>query len=851
MNFKKYIEIQESSSREECKVCLEDCIAKTEKKNDGTTHKGMTVEEHCKLTGYVSRELVNCLYSNTKLKRPLEGYDLIAALHDIGKVSKPFQEKIYDNLSDKEIKPSFIKSHNSSLDRIKHASVGKCFLDNYCSEREKENIWKSIARIVSAHHGGFSDYPGLSKDTILGGLPYHNARIDLFDKLSKEFVRDTIYEEIDNNELDFLTGLTVVSDWISSSRMKSELESSKFEELAKEAVLDAGYSPLSIKKCLSFKDIFGFSPYPIQKDFIDSVTSPGTYILEVEMGMGKTEAALFASYKLLEKGLANGIYFALPTKLTSISIYQRMGRFLDKITNKESKAKLIFNDSYNYLHAFDDSCECSPGNDWFDNTKRSILAPFGVGTVDQALMSVINVKHSALRTFGLSGKVLIIDELHSYDDYTGTLITDLVKQVRDLGGTVIILSATLSFASKEKVLEWKPEKKQYPLITVSNEEKKAELSVEAYTNKRIKIIHCDKKECAIDSAIEHAQNGEKVLWIDNTVDEAQDVYTIISSRVKDLGIDVGLLHSRFTQYDRKRIEDKWIPLFGKGTRCRKGTILIGTQVLEQSLDIDADFMVTNIAPIDMLFQRMGRLWRHRENDKDRNVKEPICLIMHPRLEDVLNDPEIFGNDGAIYSPYVLFRTLKNIEKIEYLCIPQSIREMIENTYKDEEPEDSRIKELLDNMNEKKREMESKAKHANNQAHVPVDDLNAKTRYNSIESSTLVLLRSYDPLKKTITLCDGSFFEIRDNITKEERVKIGSKALLSSMSVPTKKIPNEAFIDEDSRKLLSRFIYFGKENKTTGVLIVNENGELLDVFGNTFDQCDYKYDAIIGYRCKND
>ena len=120
--------------------------------------------------------------------------------------------------------------------------------------------------------------------------------------------------------------------------------------------------------------------------------------------------------------------------------------FIDAISTDGSTAKLVFQNSNLYLNAYSENC--SPGGDWFDERKRGILAPFGVGTIDQALMSVINVKHSSLRAFGLAGKVVIIDELHSYDEYTGSLILYLIKLIRKLGGTVIILSATLRNETK-------------------------------------------------------------------------------------------------------------------------------------------------------------------------------------------------------------------------------------------------------------------------------------------------------------------------------------------------------------------------------------------------------------------
>ena len=124
---------------------------------------------------------------------------------------------------------------------------------------------------------------------------------------------------------------------------------------------------------------------------------------------------------------------------------------------------------------------------------------------------------------------------------------------------------------------------------------------------------------AVEEVLKRAERGEQVLWIENTVDEAQKKYNLMAARSMEINVDCGLIHARFIKVDRQKKEDQWVGLYGKnghGLRKERGRILIGTQVLEQSLDIDADFLVTRICPTDMIFQRLGRLWRHRNNDNN-------------------------------------------------------------------------------------------------------------------------------------------------------------------------------------------------------------------------------------------
>ncbi|MEN3752597.1 DEAD/DEAH box helicase [Mangrovibacter sp. SLW1] len=199
--------------------------------------------------------------------------------------------------------------------------------------------------------------------------------------------------------------------------------------------------------------------------FIEQVVGPGVYILEAQMGMGKTEAALYAAYQLLSKGKATGIYFALPTQLTSNKIYDRFNTFLEQIVSAETPKRSLLLHSNAWLQNSEAGEEGSPGGSWFNQSKRGLLAPFAVGTIDQALMAVMNVKHGFVRAFGLAGKVVILDEVHSYDLYTGTILNELVAFLRQIDCTVIILSATLSQDRREALLQQTTTSTAYPLIT--------------------------------------------------------------------------------------------------------------------------------------------------------------------------------------------------------------------------------------------------------------------------------------------------------------------------------------------------------------------------------------------------
>lgn len=833
------------TAEKEYNVDLSLCLAKTEY-HDGSVERGMTVEEHCILSGFVASSLLDILSPWPGIPFSLLYAPLIVSLHDIGKVSLPFQSMIYGAIKDDEV-PSFVSKNSDAISGApNHAAIGRVFLYDYGkSEKKKGTVWEGISRIVGSHHGDAS-VPLIfsSTDQILGGNSYNECRLDLLRRLMKEFPCDLPCNMNNDDEVQFLTGLTIVSDWISSSRYKGDLYDNDYQGLAKRAVREIGFDDLSIREGLSFEDVFGFTPHKVQEEFYESVKGRGTYLLEVEMGKGKTEAALYAAYLLLSQKMANGIYFALPTRLTSLSIYDRVEKFLNVITNGKESARLVFKDSSLFLCS--ETGENSPGGDWFDIGKRGILAPFGVGTIDQALMSVINVRHSALRTFGLAGKVLILDELHSYDDYTGSLVRELIGQVRRLGGTVIILSATLRSVTKEKIFGWRSIKNAYPQITFNRDDSSGEINIPNDSDKTIRIVHCSWRS-AIEEAMDAALNGSKVLWIENTVDDSQNVFSVLSSRLQGTGTKVGLLHSAFLQCDRRNNEKEQLAVFGKG-ECRgnSGKILIGTQVLEQSLDIDADFMVTQIAPIDMLFQRMGRLWRHRVNDRLRKRTVPECWVIHPSLHEAASDLDnSFGKTGAVYSPYVLYRTVKTISDRGSIRIPADIRELIESTYREEVPGNDNIRKALSALELRRRQMENEARVAGRTATAARNDTEACTRYSNEKTVSLYLFREFDPVKRVIRVADGRVFQLTSNPKKDERIKVGAALMMNSLQLRIKLVPDCAYIGE-SIQMLSKYVYVGDGGRGgVGILVLGKDGGLYDVHGNSVPEIEY--DKYIGYR----
>src|SRR5690606_24435121 len=243
-------------------------------------------------------------------------------------------------------------------------------------------------------------------------------------------------------------------------------------------------------------------------------------------------------YQMLEKGQASGIYFALPTQLTSNKIFERFNQFLAQILDEECQHRSLLLHGKAWLQQMEMGEEGRPGGAWFNQAKRGLLAPFAVGTIDQALMAAMNVKHGFVRAFGLAGKVVILDEVHTYDAYTGTLLDALVALLRELGCTVIILSATLNQERRQQLLGTHALSSQgYPLISaIPHAQAPCEYPLEGDAPQQVKLCLLEQEKDAIAQALERASQGQQVLWIENTVAEAQERYLDLASRASEVGL---------------------------------------------------------------------------------------------------------------------------------------------------------------------------------------------------------------------------------------------------------------------------------------------------------------------------
>ena len=845
----------------EDKISLDNCYAKTYLSNDmSKLDYGKTVDCHCKIVGNIAKVLLHDFCTKRVANLFPKNSSLIVAVHDLGKISPTFQLKLakaIDRISWKKSHPELVP-----YELIQESSFGGHPTVSYSALK---NINENVALIAGQHHGALHPIAYLKNEHSddFGGSYWNNLRKREYLNLCN-FFEMNLDARLSPAQLSLLSGLTCVSDWIGSGSYFDD-PSSDVEKNIKESVLGAGFRKFKIKKNLTFKDIFGFSSNETQDTLLKDITSPGVYVVEAPMGLGKTELALYAAYKLLVTEQASGIYFALPTQLTSNKIWTRVSDFLSKViegTNAEKRSLLL----HSTAHLVQDSlgADAMPGKSWFSSAKRGLLYPFAVGTIDQALLSVMNVRHSFVRSFGLAGKVVIIDEVHTYDCYTGSILDSLVQHLINIGCSVIILSATLSVQRRSELLKRKSETSSYPVMSYVNsnsEELRKTVVIKPVPDRNINLAFKSYSDCRRE-VIKRAKDGQQILWIENTVEDAQSTYMDIAYLAKNNGIECGLIHSRFTPIDRERKESYWVELLGKNTsselRSKNGRILIGTQVLEQSLDIDADFLVSRFAPTDMLLQRIGRLWRHCSTARSESAKPDMWMVDAELKECIDSDGSALAPSSYVYSPYVLCRSLEVFKRqadTGSISIPSDIRRLIDETYIRRDEKNPHYKNMLQELrfgskNRKGIEsLKSLARSAVAERGVVISDENAPTRYAS-ESQSKILIASdisCNNDKTEIEFLDGNKCEILKKCDRKSSGtrKISIELMKHIVQCQQTKSPSQITKDQAIKLGLENYLYLGDKEDSSAesglsIMIISSSGVLKNFNGLAEDKYIYTY-----------
>lgn len=450
-----------------------------------------------------------------------------------------------------------------------------------------------------------------------------------------------------------------------------------------------------------YKKHWGFTPRPVQLKMsteIGKIIDPGIIIVEAQTGIGKSEISMLAAQQTANVAGESGLFFGLPTQATSNAMFDRIDGWLNVIAkNQKSKlnlklmhGKAQFNYTYRNLPEAESICDSDSGdvtvNSWFSG-KKSILTDFTVGTIDQLLLMSLKQKHLFLKHLGFSGKVVIIDEVHAYDTYMSSYLNKSLEWLGAYHVPVIALSATLPKEKRKELIEsyargkygrdfkleseddWQ-NNQAYPLLTYLDGPKLIQFDdfEKIKKDKKIDIIRFSADDqTTVNKIMSEIENGGIAGVVVNTIKRAQALKKLIPSDIPSM-----ILHSSFLAEDRAKLETELEKKVGKGAKRPKKMIVIGTQVLEQSLDIDFDVLFTDIAPIDLIFQRIGRLHRHDISRPQHLAKAKVYVMG-------INGPDDYGEGNeSIYEKYIL--RLTDYYLPNEILIPTDISKLVQKVY---------------------------------------------------------------------------------------------------------------------------------------------------------------------------
>ncbi len=512
-----------------------------------------------------------------------------------------------------------------------------------------------------------------------------------------------------------LSGLTVASDWVGSNRewfpfrpnqrdVEAALANSR--RRAGDAVKVAGLDPPRSAQANIGAPIGLTELRPMQEAALTVALGDGPRLAVIEdsTGTGKTEAALILAHRMMAAGKARGLFFALPTMATSDAMFERMRKFAPRLFDAPPSVVLIHGRAKlsqatpGLRGASSDETPEADGTAWLtDNRRRSLLATVGVGTVDQALLGVLPTRFSALRLFGLADKVLIVDEAHSYDPYMQRELEALLNMQARLGGSVILMTATLPLAMRraygrafQKGLSTRPQElrdtRSYPCLHLVSRDVSSH-AVEPLTEsvRTVRVARLPNANGAIDLLA--ASDASACVWVRNAVDDAIAAVEILRRR----GVKADLLHARFAMVDRLRHERAVMGRFGRKGAGREGRVLVATQVVEASLDLDFDKMISDLSPIGSLIQRAGRLWRHMDTRRaaDRPTPAPVLHVVSPDPDRVEGEDwlhAVLGGGAWVYRLDHQWLTARAVFSTGKIVAPSGLRNLIEAVHGNHAPE---------------------------------------------------------------------------------------------------------------------------------------------------------------------
>jgi CRISPR-associated helicase Cas3/CRISPR-associated endonuclease Cas3-HD len=669
----------------------------------------------------------------------------LAAVHDVGKASPAFVvqvPKLADHMRNFGLDANPMLANDPQRGAVNHALVGHVAVRDWLADELKfdfDGVASQLGSIVGSHHGVTPEDTQLAlaegRVDLAGSGPWSRVRTHFLDRAAAQVGGRAVLSRYANVDLSkpsqaLLTAIVIVADWIASNpdlfplrpistlhepppEPSDTLTSSRLDHGWATLALPSQWEPRPIDNDLNavFRARFDRpdgAARPVQVAAVETAlaqSEPGMIIIEAPMGSGKTEAALMAAEVLAHASGANGCFIALPTQATTDAMFTRVRSWLNRLPGSASTSislahgKANLNDEYTGLVRTGKFTSVGDGDsdsgaviahEWLSGRKKSGLASFVVGTIDQVLFASLKSRHLMLRHLALAGKVVIIDEVHAYDVYMSQYLHRVLHWLGAYRVPVVLLSATLPDHRRAELLHAydsgrgttvlaPQEHPGYPVVCGSGgmPPRSVDLPADRTTVKIDRLA--DDLDTLVNYLRKHLADGGCAVVVRNTVGRVQETAERLIAEFGDAAVTIN--HSRFLACDRAKIDQGLVTRFGpqgNGSERPALHIVVASQVVEQSLDIDFDLMITDLAPIDLVLQRMGRLHRHDRDRPDAVKQARVALV---GIEDWAVAP-IMATKGSrrVYGEHMLFRSAALLAERDEIVLPHDIAPLVQSAY---------------------------------------------------------------------------------------------------------------------------------------------------------------------------
>ena len=660
---------------------------------------------------------------------------IIAGLHDIGKFNLGFQGRAHTGGMPHA---GHVQQGLSIVaDRTDHDVADElfsaCISEDMWGWAEQDDHLLDLLRASICHHGGPASYAspfevglwqaraglhpaqGLStlRDTLLAAFPLATQPSDHTLPHQPRFHHA-------------FAGAVMLADWIGSTvnhggfRYTEPADAPRgvwAASTATEMLARMGWSTRHLARAMddeasAFALVSEFTPRPAQRALDGYPTAEpnrgSVTVLEAETGSGKTEAALAHFVSLFRMGHVDGMYFALPTRAAATQLHQRVGEAMTRVFGADAPPVVLAVPGYLRVDAMEGRAMAGfevlwpdkgtrPGRGWAaEHPKRYLAAPIAVGTIDQVLLAGVTASHAHMRSTAVMRSLLVVDEVHASDAYMTQLLRNVLDQHTEAGGHALLLSATLGATARAAYLNQpEPDASEaqaipYPLVSSRHATPQGVEAPSETSNKTVHLTLDAQQDDAMHvarMAITACRQGARVLVLRNTVAACVATWRAVCEQAPELVMACEGLptphHSRYAAEDRRVLDAAVEGVLGK-QRGPAAKIVVATQTVEQSLDIDADYLITDLAPVDVLLQRIGRLHRHTPRERPTAFQKAQATILvpdRPFLEHIGRRGLASGSHGYNTKVYadlrILEQTRRLVERASPWVIPAHNRRLVE------------------------------------------------------------------------------------------------------------------------------------------------------------------------------